>query len=316
LKVAVKVASITEAGLDGWRTEVQALQKLHHPNIIRLLGSVCHPNPLTFCMVLEYCESGDLATALLKPTPRNFFFHVAESVARGMSYLHNRGIIHRDIKAANVLLDGKVSSGEFHVKVTDFGVATDLSLSSDRTAETGTYRWMAPEVIRHESYSQTADVYSFSVVLWQLITREEPFTGETSIAAAAAVALEGRRPPFPPETPVSVEQLIKTCWSDDPDKRIPFEKIVTELHELRETKLTDEEKQWLEAPVGHRVYKKRIVDRASKSFGADLLPPQSPNEQKEGLHAASQSQPRLSPVQPNKKRPGFRKLFNRKSVHF
>lgn len=96
LKVAVKVASITEMGLEGWRTEVQALQKLHHPNIIRLLGSVYHANPLTFCLVLEYCDGGDLASAALcKVTPRNFFFHVSTSISKGLNYLHNRSIIHR-----------------------------------------------------------------------------------------------------------------------------------------------------------------------------------------------------------------------------
>jgi hypothetical protein len=85
--VAVKVASITETGLDGWRTEVNALQKLHHPNIIRLLGSVYHQHPLTFCLVLEYCDGGDLATALKRTTPKNFFFHVASGVAKGLVYV-------------------------------------------------------------------------------------------------------------------------------------------------------------------------------------------------------------------------------------
>ena len=95
LKVAVKVASITETGLDGWRTEVQALQKLHHPNIIRLLGSVYHPNPLTFCLVLEYCNAGELTNALKYPTAPGFFFHVATSIAKGVAYLHSRGVMHR-----------------------------------------------------------------------------------------------------------------------------------------------------------------------------------------------------------------------------
>jgi hypothetical protein len=116
LKVAVKVASITEMGLEGWRTEVQALQKLHHPNIIRLLGSVYHPHPLTFCLVLEYCDAGDLQDALLRVTPRNFFFHVSTSIVKGMAYLHNRSIIHRDIKPSNVLLSGSIASGVFQVK--------------------------------------------------------------------------------------------------------------------------------------------------------------------------------------------------------
>ena len=141
-RVAVKVASITEMGLEGWRTEVQALQKLHHPNIIRLLGSVYHPNPLTFCLVLEHCDAGDLDTALQRVTPRNFVPHVAMSMAKGMAYLHKRGIIHRDIKPQNVLLNGNVSGGQFEVKVTDFGVATEFTQDGLRTAETGTYRWM------------------------------------------------------------------------------------------------------------------------------------------------------------------------------
>jgi hypothetical protein len=124
-QVAIKVASITEFGLEGWRTEVATLQKLHHPNIIRLLGSIEHKSPLTYCLVLEYCNAGDLATALKYPTPRNFLFHVACSIANAMCYLHSRHVIHRDLKPANVLCDGNVASGNFVVKVTDFGVATE-----------------------------------------------------------------------------------------------------------------------------------------------------------------------------------------------
>jgi hypothetical protein len=90
--VAVKVASITEFGLEGWRTEVNALQRLHHPNIIRLMGSIYNENPQTHCLVLEYCNGGDLSTALRYPTPRNFFFHVSSSIANAMSYLHKRGM--------------------------------------------------------------------------------------------------------------------------------------------------------------------------------------------------------------------------------
>jgi len=142
LSVAVKVASITEMGLDGWRTEVQNLQRLHHPNVIRLLGSIYHPSPLTFCLVLEYCDGGELTDAMQRPTPPNFFFRIADSVAKGMAYLHARMVIHRDIKPSNVLLEGNVKSGQFQVKITDFGLATAASLSGDRTAETGTYRWM------------------------------------------------------------------------------------------------------------------------------------------------------------------------------
>lgn len=99
-KVAVKVASITEFGLDGWRREVAALQRLHHPNVIRLMGSIEHQNPLTYCLVLEYCNAGDLNTVLKYPTPRNFFFHVGISIGNAMAYLHSRHIVHRDLKVS------------------------------------------------------------------------------------------------------------------------------------------------------------------------------------------------------------------------
>jgi serine/threonine protein kinase len=76
-----------------------------------------------FLTFFSFCS--DLATALKYPTPRNFLFHVASSIANAMSYLHSRHVIHRDLKPANVLCDGNVASGNFVVKVTDFGVATE-----------------------------------------------------------------------------------------------------------------------------------------------------------------------------------------------
>jgi hypothetical protein len=143
--VAAKVAALSEMGLDGWKAEVQTLQRLHHPNVIRLLGSVYNENPLTYCLVLEYCNAGDLSNALQSPTPPDFFNRVATDVANGMAYLHKRGVLHRDIKPSNVLLDGNVQAGVFTSKVSDLGVATSYDEADpNRTAETGTYRWMAP----------------------------------------------------------------------------------------------------------------------------------------------------------------------------
>ena len=97
-EVAVKVAAITEMGLEGWKTETASLQRLHHPNIIRLLGSIYNPSPLTYCLVLEYCNAGDLGAALLQPAPSNFFDRVSKDMANGLAFLHSRDVIHRDIK--------------------------------------------------------------------------------------------------------------------------------------------------------------------------------------------------------------------------
>jgi len=125
--VAIKVAAMTEIGVDGWTAEVQSLQLLHHNNIIRLMGSIYNPPPQpTRCLILEYCDAGDLGNALKSSVPPNFVFHVAQSMSNGLSYLHHKGILHRDIKPENVLLHGDVTQGKFVVKLTDFGLSTKL----------------------------------------------------------------------------------------------------------------------------------------------------------------------------------------------
>jgi len=274
-KVAVKVASITEFGLDGWRAEVQMLSKLHHPNIIRLLGSVYNESPLTYCLVLEYCDAGDLESALRRPAPKNFFFHVSKSLSNGMAYLHSRGVLHRDLKPGNVLLHGNVRSGDFAVKVTDFGVATEID-AEERTAETGTYRWMAPEVIRHEPYAEMADVYSFACLMWQLITREEPFEGLSQIEAAGKVALEKSRPPFPNGTPADVLKLIDVNWSDNPAARQPFELLSKHLKDT-ESSLKENETKWIEDAIGHPVYRTNDDDPQEGDVQQSMPPMVPPN---------------------------------------
>ena len=220
--------------------------------------------------------------ALKYPTPKNFFFHVGISLANAMAFIHSRNIIHRDLKPANVLCDGNIANGNFTVKVTDFGVATEFKNNDNGdgkpdsfdgefyagmdasdptrklTGETGTYRWMAPEVIRSEPYSGKADVYSFSLMVWQLITREDPFHNESDSAAVAIrVATDKNiRPPFPDNTPKPIQELIETCWDDDPSKRWKFDRFTETLQNIQESGITPAEKAWLEDPNGHQVYYK------------------------------------------------------------
>jgi len=112
---------------------------------------------------------------------------------------------------------------------------------------------MPPEVIRHEKYSFQADVYSYALVLWQLITHEEPFQGRSQVEAAGLVALEQARPPLPPCIPNELKFLIEESWSDCPENRPSFQEIIDKLQNFSES-LSSEQATWLGSSCGHPVY--------------------------------------------------------------
>lgn len=161
--------------------------------------------------------------SLLSDTTRLYeYLPIALDIANGMAYLHSRDVIHRDLKPSNILL-----TRDHRAKIADFGMSI-ANAGQELTAETGTYRYMAPEVIRHESYSSNADVYSFGVCLWQLISREVPFATMLPVQAAYSVA-EGRRPVIPDSTPRRLREIISACWDQDAGRRPSFTYIAMAL---------------------------------------------------------------------------------------
>lgn len=158
----------------------------------------------------------------------------------------------------------------------------------------------APEVIRHEAYSETADVFSFGIVLWQLVTRELPYEDKSTFEAAAAVAMESLRPPFPTGIPNAFKELVEDCWHDNPGKRPLFDDIVTRLIEMQKD-YTEDENSWFEAPLGHTVYRKPSNTK--------------PKEKVQVQHAEAD---KVAPKNKGKEqKPGrLKSLFARKSSYF
>ena len=146
-----------------------------------------------------------------------------------MDYLHKRRIVHRDLKAANLLLDDVGT-----VKIADFGVSRVLDPHGVMTAETGTYRWMAPEVIEHSPYRESADVYSFGIVLWELVTGQVPYNAMTPLQAAVGVVQKGLRPEIPPTCPPAISELMRVCWTRNPQDRPTFEVLKQRVEGLYE----------------------------------------------------------------------------------
>eukprot|EP01041_Mallomonas_annulata_P003745 gene3745-7433_t len=216
--------------------EVELLKKeialmrglVQHGNVCRMIGA-CTTSDSEIFVCYEHLSGGSLWNLIHNREVETYdYIKIAMDIACGMRFLHDNGILHRDLKSVNVLLDH-----DGVCKVADFGLSCSLSPSRDLTAETGTYRWMAPEVIRHEPYSTPADVFSFGILLWELIAREQPYAGMTPIQAAFGVAKDNLRPVISPTAPPRAKALMQRCWHGTPSMRPPFQEIVELLPQLR-----------------------------------------------------------------------------------
>ncbi|KAL6843180.1 hypothetical protein ACP4OV_026893 [Aristida adscensionis] len=215
--------------------EVMMLATLRHPNIVKFVGACRKPG--VWCIVTEFAKGGSLRNFLRsrddRPVPLKLAVKQALDVARGMAYVHDLGFIHRDLKSDNLLI-----SGDKSIQIADFGVARIEEKTEGMTPETGTYRWMAPEMIQHRPYNQKVDVYSFGVVLWELVTGKLPFAGMTAVQAAFAVVNKGSRPDIPHDCLPALAEIIARCWDSDPDVRPTFAEIVVMLEQVEMEVLT------------------------------------------------------------------------------
>jgi len=158
----------------------------------------------------------------------------ARDIASAMKHLHKKKIMHRDLKPANIGFD---SQGE--LKLFDFGYATKLQ-AKDRLpggkyklrGGIGTCRYMAPEVARYEPYDELADVYSFGVLLWEMLTLEKPYKNFDCEEWLQKVVIEGKRPEINKSWPDSLQTLLSCCWSGDIDERPSFDIIIDVLDEI------------------------------------------------------------------------------------
>ncbi|CAN6444918.1 unnamed protein product [Victoria cruziana] len=215
--------------------EVMMLATLSHPNIVRFIGA-CR-KPLVWCIVTEYAKGGSVRNFLMRrqnrSVPLKLAVKQALDVARGMAYVHGLGFIHRDLKSDNLLIATDKS-----IKIADFGVARIEVQTDGMTPETGTYRWMAPEMIQHRPYTQKVDVYSFGIVLWELITGCLPFQNMTAVQAAFAVVNKGVRPTIPQDCLPVLSEIMSRCWDVNPNVRPPFTEIVRMLEDAEREILT------------------------------------------------------------------------------
>ncbi|XP_074567742.1 serine/threonine/tyrosine-protein kinase HT1-like [Curcuma longa] len=214
-----------------FNSEVSFLSRLYHLNIVQFIAA-CKKPPV-YCIITEYMSQGTLRMYLHKKEPYSLstetILRLALDISRGMQYLHSRGVIHRDLKSHNLLLND-----EMRVKVADFGTSCLETQCKESKGNMGTYRWMAPEMIKEKPYTKKVDVYSFGIVLWELTTALVPYQGMTPVQAAYAASEKNLRPPLSTTCSPVLNSLIKSCWSAKPSKRPDFNYIVSILEKFDE----------------------------------------------------------------------------------
>ncbi|XP_055307575.1 mitogen-activated protein kinase kinase kinase 13-A-like isoform X2 [Sitodiplosis mosellana] len=252
-------------------TDIKHLRRLDHENIIKFKG-VCTKSPV-FCIIMEFCPYGPLQNILKdeKVVQPVRIVSWAKQIAHGMQYLHSHKIIHRDLKSPNIL----VGANEV-IKISDFGTSREFEKST-KMSFAGTVSWMAPEVIRNEPCSEKVDIWSYGVVIWEMLTCEIPYKDVDSSAIIWGVGNNSLHLPIPSTCPEGFKLIVKLCWSVKPRNRPSFKILLNhleiagpELLKQSEQEYFETQKSWREEVRSHVL---RITQNGTNihKFEQDLI---------------------------------------------
>jgi serine/threonine-protein kinase len=249
-KVALKVlhqqysedAEYTER----FRREARSVAALSHPNIVTVIDRGEHDGRQF--IVFEYIDGENLKALIERrgPAPVTTALELAMQIARGLSFAHQQGLVHRDVKPQNILLNG-----DGQAKVTDFGIARSLDVQHGMTQTgtvLGTSDYIAPEQAQGQRVDEHTDVYSLGVVLYEMLTTEVPFPGENFVAVAMRhineepPSIRDKRPDVSPR----LEAAVQRAMAKRPEDR--FQTMADFCHEL-EANLAEAQGQTAVAPA-------------------------------------------------------------------
>jgi len=185
-------------------------------NVVQFLGITSNP----LCIVTEFLDQGSLYSYIHSDAKidANIIMNFVKGISAGMLHLHREGIVHRDLAARNVLL----GSG-FQVKIADFGLSrvsdTNAKQANQTKSDTGPLKWMAPEAIKLRVYSTMSDVWSFGVVLWEIVTRKDPYPDLDPVQTALEVTHSGLKLQIPEYCPPVIAQTMAGCFQTVPEQR-------------------------------------------------------------------------------------------------
>eukprot|EP00727_Mastigamoeba_balamuthi_P004326 m51a1_g13891 putative protein serine threonine kinase (914) ;mRNA; f:674949-678016 len=216
LHVAVKkfdTGQMSREVIESVLMEVNLLGRLKHPNILRILGY--HKENDNLYIMLDYAENGSLLKLrkeLGSGFPEDIVCMYVEQVLRALVYLHESGVVHRDLKAANILI---MHNGD--VKIADFGVAAVMGDADRHYTIVGSPYWMAPEVINATGHGTPSDIWSLGCTIHELVTGEPPYFGLNPMTAMFKIVQNPA--PIPTSVSPMLKDFMERCFIKDPSRR-------------------------------------------------------------------------------------------------
>ncbi|CAH7667955.1 hypothetical protein PPACK8108_LOCUS2400 [Phakopsora pachyrhizi] len=246
--VAVKqvgLSNIPRSELPEIMSEIHLLKKLDHPNIVQYRGFVKTSDYLY--IILEYCENGSLHTIYKKfgKFPESLVSVYICQVLEGLLYLHEQGVIHRDIKGSNIL-----ATKEGGVKLADFGVATRTGALSDN-AVVGSPYWMAPEVVDQSGATTASDIWSVGCVVIELLEGKPPYYFLEPMPALFRIVNDDC-PPLPESASPIARDFLLQCFQKDQNLRISAKKLLKHPWMLSARKRLEEKEREQAIAQGRR----------------------------------------------------------------
>ncbi|KAL8489877.1 hypothetical protein ACS0TY_025679 [Phlomoides rotata] len=220
---------------DFWR-EARILSNLHHPNVVAFYGVVPDGAGGTLATVTEFMANGSLRTALVKKN--KLLDHrkkliIAMDAAFGMEYLHSKNIVHFDLKCDNLLVNLRDPQRPI-CKVGDFGLSRIKRNTLVSGGVRGTLPWMAPELLNGSTnrVSEKVDVFSFGIVLWEILTGEEPYSNMHCGEIIGGIVKNSLRPQIPEGCDPEWRKLMEQCWSANSELRPSFTEVTYSLRSM------------------------------------------------------------------------------------
>lgn len=234
-KVAVKKLTIRHSkfldNINKFINEINIISSLRHPNVVLYMGaSIDRDN---YYMITEYLPKGSLFDYIHrdkgKITEREQIT-IAYEIAVALKYLHSRNIIHCDLKSSNILIDDN-----WKIKIGDFGLSRFFNRDNpeENRGRIGTPHWMAPEILKGEKYEHSADIFSFGMILWEILSLEIPYYGVNPYQVISLVADQRKIVQVPKEGHSTLRRLIEQCLEYEANRRPLLDDIVDTLERLK-----------------------------------------------------------------------------------